>query len=291
MPTTRSSAKQLHIDDFACATAKRGKASKTDYVGQASLKSTKPQSSTRASSKKPTISAKRKSGLEKGEEYSDPPAKQAKKTTTRSHTMRQEPAREKPSGSKSDNASHQAHFTAGDITKLDHHIIINRAPVLQLWGAVVARYLYSDLTWPACLSVGNAISSLCAVSKGRSIGVIEPPDEEKQGDRKQESASELRSVHVMGFNLHVKKDAVILGGKPKVLREDTLKRKFGDEEYKTLMNAFTEALESWKDQEADLNKRAFHMYERFRPNVASGQKGWGRKGELNVQEVVSVVRK
>ncbi|KAF2014003.1 hypothetical protein BU24DRAFT_250664 [Aaosphaeria arxii CBS 175.79] len=49
-------------------------------------------------------------------------------------------------------------------------IIINRAPVLQLWSASVINSTYPGLSWETCLSVGSAVSSICAVAKGRSVG-------------------------------------------------------------------------------------------------------------------------
>jgi len=171
-------------------------------------------------------------------------------------------------------------------------ITINRAPVLQLWGSVVASFLYPELSWPACLSIGNAISSLCAMSKGRSIGVIDPPKEDKDGTKKRHGPSDgTKEVKVMGFSLQVKGDAALVGGKPKPLNEATLQNKFGVEEYDAVRAAFTESLQSWKGHEDELNTKAFHMYETFRPSVAKGQKGWGRKGELSTTEITKVVQR
>lgn len=53
----------------------------------------------------------------------------------------------------------------------------------------------------------------------------------------------------MGFKLHIKDDAVMLGGKPKVLKQDILSRKFGSEEYDAVKSTFTKALEGWKGHE------------------------------------------
>jgi hypothetical protein len=175
-------------------------------------------------------------------------------------------------------------------------ITINRAPVLQLWGSTVASFIYSDLSWPTCLSIGNAISSLCAVSKGRSIGLIEPADDTKMEDRgakkRQKLADGVRVLKVMGFQLSLKEDAVIVAGKPKTLKEENLKHKFGNEkQYTAVKSAFKECLQTWSGNEDELNGKAFHMYEQFRPNVANGKKGWGRKGELNMAEITRVVRR
>jgi hypothetical protein len=55
----------------------------------------------------------------------------------------------------------------------DDGIMINRAPVLELWAATVTSFLYPKISWDTSLSAGGAISTLCAISKGRAIGAIE----------------------------------------------------------------------------------------------------------------------
>jgi hypothetical protein len=175
-------------------------------------------------------------------------------------------------------------------------IIVNRAPVLQLWGAVVAKSIYPDLSWATCLSIGEAISSLCAVAKGRSVGLIKPPDPTKTEDsatkKRQKQVDGSRVVKVMGFSLRVKDDAVLVGGKPKRLKEENLVHKFGGEQqYSAVKSAFEVSLQTWSSHEDELNSKAFHMYEQFRPNVPPGQKGWGRKGVLNIADIARVVRR
>jgi hypothetical protein len=79
----------------------------------------------------------------------------------------------------------------------------------------------------------------------------------------------------MGFSLRVKGDAVVLGGKPRSLKEESLQNKYGDTQYDAVKAAFKYSLQSWKGHEDELNRKAFHMYENFRPTVANGQKGLG----------------
>ncbi len=38
-------------------------------------------------------------------------------------------------------------------------------------------------------------------------------------------------------------------------------------------------------QPEELNRIAFHLYEKFRPEIPRGKKGWGAKGELNLQKI------
>lgn len=170
-------------------------------------------------------------------------------------------------------------------------IIINRAPVLQLWSATVAQATHRDLSWSTCLSIGAAISALCAVSKGRAIGMIEPPSDQdgESKSKEKKTAAQRRTVSVMSFTLPIKDELAVIGGKPKPANEGALESKFGREEYRVAKQAFQEAVQSWKDDEAALDKKAFGLYEKFRPNVASGQKGWGRKGALDLGKVKEII--
>ena len=51
-------------------------------------------------------------------------------------------------------------------------ILINRAPVLTLWAAVVAERLGFDRK--EALSLGKAVAGLTAQSKGRRLGILHP---------------------------------------------------------------------------------------------------------------------
>lgn len=190
----------------------------------------------------------------------------------------------------------QSHISEDSVNDLEKPIMINRSPVLQLWAAVVANFLNRDESWTTCLSIGASIAALCAISKGRAIGKVEPKDEsaaaqDKRKKRKQKD-DEFRELEVMGFPMHIKDDVVVVGGKPKPLNESTLYSKFGGQEvYEKAKTTMERALRSWSEDKDELNRTAFHMYEKFRPNVASGGSGWGRKGELNLKKVKSTVEK
>lgn len=175
-------------------------------------------------------------------------------------------------------------------------ITINRAPVLELWGSCVTQFLYPSLSWSTCLSAGGAISTITAISKGRSIGKIEKPDpgeaQKKKEEREKKAEKEnLEELETMSFKLSLDKDGnAMVGGKPKKGNEETLKKKYGgDEQYDKVKKAIQDALKSWKGNEEELDSRAFKMYEDFRPNIPPGQSGWGRKGQLNLDTVKSTV--
>lgn len=174
----------------------------------------------------------------------------------------------------------------------DETITINRAPVLELWGSCVAHSLYPKLEWSTCLSVGGAISTITAISKGRSIGTMEKPDPDKaqeKREKRREEQAELDEIEVMGFHLKLQDGAAMVGDKPKKAHEETLKKKYGDEQYEKVKSTFEESLKAWNGKEEELSSRAFGMYEDFRPNIPSGQKGWGRKGQLRLETVRSAV--
>ncbi len=38
----------------------------------------------------------------------------------------------------------------------------------------------------------------------------------------------------------------------------------------------------------ELDNKAYDLYEHFRPSVPAGMKGWGKKGELNLDYIVAL---
>lgn len=170
---------------------------------------------------------------------------------------------------------------------------INRAPVLELWAASVTSFLHPELPWETCLSIGGAISTLCAISKGRAIGSIDKPDEksvEQKRAKRRKTVEQLDEIEVMHFNLPIKDNTALVGGKPKKANEAALKSKFGDK-FDMTLDLFKDSLSSWKGDEEGLNGKAFHMYEQFRPSVPPGQKGWGRQGLLSLEGAADIIRK
>lgn len=199
---------------------------------------------------------------------------------------RKSPLTDKKAETKKKKKKPKAEEHEGDI------VMINRAPVLHLWGACVTQFLYPKLEWSTCLSAGSAISTICAVAKGRSIGTIdEPEDTEEQRRKKEEQKKkegELDVLEVMQFKLKQKEGKVHFSGKPQSGNDDALRKKYG-EKYDEVKQTFDKALEKWKGSEEELSKAAFGMYEDFRPNVSKGQKGWGRKGVLDLEIIRKTV--
>jgi hypothetical protein len=162
---------------------------------------------------------------------------------------------------------------------------INRAPVLTLWAAVVAEQMgYERET---ALTLGKAVAGLNAQSKGRRLGIYEEkPEEEKKEERKKEKSAKLEFIELLGRGIPAVQT-------PKGLRaaiegetihagsvETYLKQKFGDNLDET-RSAMEELAKSFSPKQ--LESKAYDLYEKFRPEIPEGKRGWGAKGELDLE--------
>jgi hypothetical protein len=169
-------------------------------------------------------------------------------------------------------------------------IKINRAPVLTLWAAVVAERLgYDERT---ALTLGKAVAGLNAQSKGRRLGIYEEKtEEEKKEEKKKEKPVEF--IELLGRGIPAVKTpngmrAAIKGEEidPQGV-EKYLKQKFGDDldEARAAMEKLAKA---YKPKE--LEAEAYSLYEKFRPKIPEGTKGWGAKGELDLDYIRSLAK-
>lgn len=169
-------------------------------------------------------------------------------------------------------------------------IKINRAPVLTLWATVVAERLgYGKDT---ALTLGKAVASLNAQSKGRKLGIYEEKSEEDEKE-KREKAVKTEFIELLGRGIPTVKTskgvrAAIQGEEidPDSV-EAYLKQKFKDdlddtrEAMEKLAKAFTPR---------QLESKAYGLYEKFRPEIPEGTKGWGAKGELDLNYIRSLAK-
>ena len=165
-------------------------------------------------------------------------------------------------------------------------IRINRAPVLTLWAAVVAERLGFDRD--TALTLGQAVAGLSAYAKGVSLGIIEPKPDlvRERGDRLGEG--EQLHVDLLGRAVPVVRTPdglrAVNKGKPgnPAQIEKYLAGKFGArlDDARAAMEELAAAHEP-----AELQRRGFRLYERFRPEVPAGESGWGAKGELDLAKV------
>ena len=169
---------------------------------------------------------------------------------------------------------------------------INRAPVLTLWATVVAERLgYDEET---ALTLGKAVAGLNAQSKGKKLGIYEEPsEEEKERQAKKQKEVETEFVEILNRDIPVTKTtkglrAVIKGETIHAGSVQTyIKNKFG-ENYEGARAAMEKLAKAYTPKE--LEKKAYDLYEKFRPEVPEGTKGWGAKGELDLDYIRSLAK-
>jgi hypothetical protein len=160
---------------------------------------------------------------------------------------------------------------------------VNRAPVLTLWASVVAEHLGYDRQ--AALSLGRALAGLNARTKGRRLGIFKQPEEAAP---KKPRVGEEFWVELLGRPIPAVQTAgglrAVSGDRPVEPGgvERYLEEKFGEslDAVRRVMDALAESLEP-----ADLAASAFTLYERFRPEIPAGVRGWGAKGELSLDKI------
>jgi hypothetical protein len=176
-------------------------------------------------------------------------------------------------------------------------MLINRAPVLALWAAVVAERL--GFSRDEALSLGKAVTALNAQSKGQRLGIYEKREargerREARGERR-EARGERReardAVELMGREIPVVRtpDGIrALNKGAAVSAESTrvyLESKFGEQ----LAGVRAAMEELARSQKPDvLAARAFALYAQFRPQIPDGVKGWGAKGKLDTDLIRSL---
>lgn len=171
-------------------------------------------------------------------------------------------------------------------------IKINRAPVLTLWAAVVAERMGHE--HKEALTLGKAVAGLNAQSKGRRLGIYE---EKKEADEEKASESEkparVEMISVLGRPVPTVRTAegrrAAIQGKeisPESV-QTYLEQKFGEnlDEARAAMHALAKAYTP-----RQLEAQAYDLYEKFRPEIPEGKKGWGAKGELDLDKVRSLAK-
>ena len=171
----------------------------------------------------------------------------------------------------------------------DHHILVNRAPVLTLWAAIVAHRLGFD--WNEALTLGRAVARLSAQAKGRSLGIFQPAPKSLKKQRSALDEGEKITVAFMGRAVPVVQtpDGLRALEKEEPARPESVERylekAFGDRlpDVRVAMAELAKSL-----PEEDLATRAFKLYEGFRPEVPPGERGWGAKGVLDMKRIAKL---
>lgn len=164
-------------------------------------------------------------------------------------------------------------------------VTVNRAPVLTLWATVVAERLGHDPE--AALSLGKAVAGLTAQRKGRRLGIYhrrEPGPDAAPAEAPDWLELVGRQVPVRATPAGLR--AVIRGAvqEPAAARR-YLETSFGPD-LPAVRSAFERLCRAFPP--ARLTEVANRLYERFRPAVPPGRRGWGAKGILDLDRVESL---
>lgn len=170
-------------------------------------------------------------------------------------------------------------------------IQVNRAPVLTLWAAVVAERLGFDED--EALTIGQTVAGLNAFAKGVRLGIYTPTPATVKAQRRRLEPEELLHVAVLGRAVPVmqtdrglrainKEKPVV----PAAVRR-YLASRFGEAlpEVQGAMEALAAAFTP-----EQLVQRGYELYERFRPVIPAGVRGWGAKGDLDLAKVRALAR-
>lgn len=169
---------------------------------------------------------------------------------------------------------------------------INRAPVLTLWATVVAERLGYD--HEAALTLGKGVAGLNAQSKGKRLGIFEESkDKKEEKQAKTRQPGEPFMVTVLGRPVPATDTGqgvrATIKGKPidPASVQSYLESKFGENlaDVQAAMEALAKA--SKPDQ---LAAEAYDLYEQFRPDIPEGKKGWGAKGDLDLDYIRSLAK-
>eukprot|EP00246_Nothoceros_aenigmaticus_P017072 TRINITY_DN8094_c0_g1_i1.p1 TRINITY_DN8094_c0_g1~~TRINITY_DN8094_c0_g1_i1.p1 ORF type:complete len:622 (-),score=154.55 TRINITY_DN8094_c0_g1_i1:348-1976(-) len=169
---------------------------------------------------------------------------------------------------------------------------INRAPVITLWVAVVGER--EGFKFDEGLSFGKAIAGMYAQAKGKRLGIFEDSREtQDKRETRHRTKEDLEQVEVFGTKLSAKKIseghilAVDASGKPisppVVLAY--LKRAFGPN-FDTVKGAMEMLARRYSREE--VGRVGYNLYEKFRPAVPEGGKGWGAKGLLDLAHLAQL---
>lgn len=169
-------------------------------------------------------------------------------------------------------------------------ILVNRAPVLTLWAAVVAERLGFDPR--AALTLGRAVAGLNAQAKGQRLGIFHPREHQAATESAHEPPlGEVFAVELMGRQVPAlnTEQGVRASDNGRPADPESVRRylqsKFGED-----LDAVRQAMETLARslKPTELAAKAYPLYEQFRPVVPQGKKGWGKEGELDLDYLISL---
>jgi hypothetical protein len=162
---------------------------------------------------------------------------------------------------------------------------------MTLWAAVVAEHLGFDEN--EALTMGRVVAGLNAYAKGKALGIYAPHPKTVKEERKRLEGEAILHVDLLHRAVPVVRTPAGFRAvsKDKPVTPDSVQR--------YLVSKFKEALPDVKAamdtlaaslSPSDLATRAYELYERFRPVVPGGVRGWGAAGELDLDKLRSLGR-
>jgi hypothetical protein len=170
----------------------------------------------------------------------------------------------------------------------ERNILINRARVLTLWATIVAERLGFDQD--EALSLGKAVAGLNTQSKGQRLGIYKPVPQGVKKARARKRGEEF-FVEICGRQVPAinTPDGVRAVNKNQPIEAKSVERylesKFG-ESLGTARSAMRDFAKAFRPEQ--LRTNAFRFYEKFRPAIPEGVKGWGAKGNLDIDRIRSL---
>jgi hypothetical protein len=162
---------------------------------------------------------------------------------------------------------------------------INRAPVLTLWATVVAERLGYD--GDTALSLGKAVAGLTAQRKGQRLGIYQ----KKEHAAGPEPAGDVEWVELVGRQVPTcaTEDGVraVIRGQAQTPESS---RRYLESKFRDNLDSARKAMEQLAAvyEPEELNRIANRLYEKFRPAIPPGTRGWGAKGMLDLQLIRSL---
>jgi hypothetical protein len=129
------------------------------------------------------------------------------------------------------------------------------------------------------------VAGLNAYSKGVSLGLFQPTPKEVKEQRRKMRKEEIVTVDLLHRAVpakHTDEGLRALSGESPIRPESVQKYlggKFGDA-LEDVSNAMLELAKSLPPSQ--LAEKAYTLYEKFRPEVPPGKKGWGASGKLDL---------
>jgi hypothetical protein len=171
-------------------------------------------------------------------------------------------------------------------TEKHSSVMINRSPVLTLWAAVVAEVLGFEHN--EALTLGRAVVGLNAYSKGIALGLFQPTPKAVREQRQKLRRDEAVIVDLLHRAVparHTEEGLRALSNDRPISPESVkryLESRFGDalDEVHEAMKQLAKSLTP-----SELAEKAYGLYEKFRPEIPSGKRGWGASGKLDLEAI------